>query len=453
MRFVSSVALATSLAVASVNASFIKERSPSRNIPAIVDPVLKNFGFDSSDIQTIAKPNAADRGPVNSFWSSWLQWRLKYELTSHPAPQSAAFESWKTFKANGVNLGAWMEIEITYAPGVIPDAYVDEWTWCEAVGTDVCGPVLEAHYASYITTKDIDKVAKYGVNTLRIAMTYAAFYAVPGSKLYTGNQLKYVSKVAEYAINTYGMHVVLGLHSLPGGVNDLEIGEASGHLNWWYNSTNYDASLTVVSKLLDFIEASPNSAAYTVSPINEPCDNPEYLFTTTAISYPDGVNYINSYYRAIYQMMQDRAMGNTLMLSDAYMGTSYWAPFWPADSNIAFDTHKYYFEPTGITGYDIPTLACAAAKNATTSFPVFVGEFAAMATENNTLAERAQIVQTEIYAWSKYLSGGTFWNLKYGGNATAAGEGSAADYWAYENLIDGGALNLGGVLTHVYKDC
>ena len=25
-----------------------------------------------------------------------------------------------------------------------------------------------------------------------------------------------MSKIAEYAINTYGMHIVLGLHSLPG---------------------------------------------------------------------------------------------------------------------------------------------------------------------------------------------------------------------------------------------
>lgn len=40
-----------------------------------------------------------------------------------------------------------MEIETSYTKNVIPDAYSDEWTWCEAVGTDVCGPVLENHCA------------------------------------------------------------------------------------------------------------------------------------------------------------------------------------------------------------------------------------------------------------------------------------------------------------------
>ncbi|KAK4703865.1 hypothetical protein P7C70_g2346, partial [Phenoliferia sp. Uapishka_3] len=415
-------------------------------------------------------------------------------LRSHPAPQSLAFESWKTFKANGVNLGSWMEIEVTYAPGVIGDGYDDEWTWCEAVGHAVCGPILEKHYASYVTKADIDKIAQYGVNTVRIAMTYQAFYKVPGSQLYHGKQLHYLKKISEYAIKKYNMHVIIGLHSLPGGVNLLEIGEAVGHNYWWQNATNMAHSLKVVDKVLDFIEASPYAKAYTFSPINEPCDNITNIFTDKAVSYPSGVNWVNKYYFAIYKKIQERKMPNTLMLSDAYMGTPYWSKYWPAGSNIAFDTHKYYFANELATSLTIvsslhfiltkvladdlvspqPELACAAAKNATTNFPVYVGEFATLAFANNTLSERKTIVQTQIYAWSKYLSGGTFWNIKYLGNATATGEGHAVshlpqflhdripysqfltlqrDYWSYENLIDAGMLNKGGHLTHVHKDC
>lgn len=167
MRFHAAAVLATA-AVASVGATVVPvRRSPGYNVPKIVTPVLKSFGFDTAAIAVIAKPNAPSRGPANNFWETWLEWLLEYELTSHPAPQSPAFESWTTFKANGVNLvsfscrlrrtgwkrrpglallifaqrqGSWFEIETNYSPNVIPDPYSDEWTWCGAVGFDVCGP-------------------------------------------------------------------------------------------------------------------------------------------------------------------------------------------------------------------------------------------------------------------------------------------------------------------------
>jgi len=34
------------------------------------------------------------------------------------------------------------------------------------------------------------------------------------------------------------MHIVIGLHSLPSGVNTLDIGEVFGHDGRFYNATN-----------------------------------------------------------------------------------------------------------------------------------------------------------------------------------------------------------------------
>lgn len=51
-------------------------------------------------------------------------------------------------------------------------------------------------------------------------------------------------------------------------------------------------------------------------------------------------------------------------------------------------------------------------------------------TVNNTLATRPQIFQSQVYAWNKYLSGGTFWNLKYLDNDTiTSGEGYNASFF------------------------
>jgi len=150
-------------------------------------------------------------------------------------PKNVNFVDWKTFKANGANLGGWLEKEKTHDPiwwdSVGGADAPDEWTLCETLG-DQCGPVFEARYASFLNTSTIDQLASVGVNTLRIPLTYAAFVDVPGSQFHHGNQLQYLKTITDHAIVKYGMHVIIGAHSLPGGVNNLDIGEALMHDAW-----------------------------------------------------------------------------------------------------------------------------------------------------------------------------------------------------------------------------
>lgn len=140
------------------------------------------------------------------------------------AAPSATFVDWKTFKSNGANLGAWLVQEKSLDTGFW-DEYggnaTDEWGLCVNLGSR-CGPVLEQRYASFITTATIDKLANAGFSSLRIPTHYAAWIKVPGSELYSGNQVSFLKTISTYAINKYGMHVIIGLHSLPGGVNGRE---------------------------------------------------------------------------------------------------------------------------------------------------------------------------------------------------------------------------------------
>lgn len=116
---------------------------------------------------------------------------------------------WKAFKANGANLGGWLEKEKTHDPiwwsEVGGDDAPDEWTLCQNLGSK-CASVFEARYASFLNTTTIDQLASVGVNTLRIPLTYAAFIKVPGSQLYHGNQLKFLKAITDYAILKYNMH-------------------------------------------------------------------------------------------------------------------------------------------------------------------------------------------------------------------------------------------------------
>lgn len=73
--------------------------------------------------------------------------------------------------------------------------------------------MLEERYASFLNESTIDLLASVGVNCLRIPTTYAAWVKVPGSQLYTGNQVQFLSKISKYAIEKYNMHIIVGQYS------------------------------------------------------------------------------------------------------------------------------------------------------------------------------------------------------------------------------------------------
>lgn len=72
----------------------------------------------------------------------------------------------ENFVAN--DAGSWLEVEQGNTANVIPSQYPDEWSFCATEGKAVCGPVLENHYANWFTTADVDLIAQYGINTIRI---------------------------------------------------------------------------------------------------------------------------------------------------------------------------------------------------------------------------------------------------------------------------------------------
>ncbi|KAJ5768896.1 hypothetical protein N7520_003455 [Penicillium odoratum] len=353
------------------------------------------------------------------------------------------YTNWTTYKANGVNLGGWLEMEKVfnqywwdqYAPNAD-----DEWTFCKTLGVQ-CGPVLEEHYATYVTTADIDKMASVGVNTLRIPTTYAAWIKFPGSELYHGNQQEWLRKITVYAIEKYNMRVIVGLHSLPGGVNSLDIGEASGHDAWFFNTTNLDYSYQAVDKVLAFFVNTGYPWAFTIAPINEASDNPSGFASSTTLS-ASGKAWIVKYMQGVLKRIAKIDKRIPVMLQDCFIGEESWSPYFPAGTNLVIDMHVYYFAASGVYSQWAQGAICGQASvlAGDGKFPVFVGEWALQTLYSNTYANRKELFNTQRYAWSLYVQGGSFWSIKHNSSAAVDGQGTQRDYWSYERLIDAGVI-------------
>ncbi|KEQ59455.1 glycoside hydrolase, partial [Aureobasidium melanogenum CBS 110374] len=355
------------------------------------------------------------------------------------------FINWNTFKANGANLGGWLEKEQTHDPiwwasVANTSTTPDEWTLCETLG-DQCGPTLEARYASFLNTSTIDQLASVGVNTLRIPTTYSAWVEVPGSALYHGNQQQYLKTITDYAINTYGMHVIVGLHSLPGGVNNLDIGEALMHDDFFYNTTNLNYAYDAVDAILDFIKASGNLTSWTLAPINEASDNLAGFGTSAGLS-DKGAQWVADYTTGVLARVAKVDSRIPVMLQDCFKGTAFWEPYFDASANLVIDSHVYYFAAAGTYSQYVAPAVCgqAAFIAESTKFPNFIGEWALQTMYNNTFAGRQSIFNTQRYAWSKYVSGGSFWTAVSYSTAAVDGQGTQREYWSYIDLINEGVI-------------
>ncbi|KAI0026124.1 glycoside hydrolase superfamily [Xylariomycetidae sp. FL0641] len=361
-----------------------------------------------------------------------------------PAP---AFD-WRTFQGDGVNLGGWLEQE-----EFIDAAFwaehggnaTDEWSLCEHLG-DRCGPVLEQRYATYITTDDVDVMAAGGVRVLRVPTTYAAWVRVPGSRLHSGDQVKYLTRVANYAIERYGMHVIIDLHSLPGGVNGMGFGEKTGHFGWFHNATALEYSYRAVEAVIAYVAASPHPRAFTLEPINEPVDNPDLqVFGTAPSLTPGGAEYLAAYFHGVLERVRGAGAGYLpVMVQGGFRYEDFWSPrFDAARDNVVFDTHQYYYVGRPTTSLSLPYWLCADARALAGDgrFPVFVGEWSVQATRRNLLGLRAVNLNTGLRAWSRYARGSAYWTEKFRGTDPVDGQGDQGDYWNYEEFITRGLIN------------
>ncbi|KAH7348892.1 putative cellulase [Rhexocercosporidium sp. MPI-PUGE-AT-0058] len=359
---------------------------------------------------------------------------------------TTSYVNWKTFKGTGLNLGGWLAQEAVIDPiwwAKYSGGANDEWGMCANLGAR-CGPVLERRYATYITKSDIDKYAAAGITILRIPTTYAAWVKVPGSQFYSGNQVSFLKHIATYAITKHNMHVIVDVHSLPGGINGLGIGEADGHFGWFNNQTALTYSYKAIEAVITYVQNSGFPQSYTIEPINEPVDNTNFSeFGTPAALSANGTAWTLTYIKGVISRVAAANPKIPVMFHDCFKGEAFWSPSFLATTNLVFDVHNYYFagRPTNSNNVTADICSDAKASAGDGKFPVFIGEWSIQTVADNKFVNRRKNLNTGLYAFGRYEQGSAYWTGRFFGNVPVEGEGVQGDYWNYSAFIDMGFID------------
>lgn len=254
---------------------------------------------------------------------------------------------------------------------------VDEWTFDLTDGAEA---KLKSHWDTYITEADMQQIASWGINAVRIPIGYWA-YNNTGTPYITGADY-YLERAIGWA-RTAGLQVLVDCHGSPGSQNGFDNSGREGNVSW-QTGDNLNVSIAVLETMTKKY-GTPDYAdvVFAIELVNEPISWNQNNFGTT-----------KQWAQEAYTAVKAAATNPDLMvfMHDGFMGPSNWETVGDTingdatleEAKFAVDVHLYQNQVAAdslLTQAQHITMAC----NYTTSellpssatLPVFVGEFSA----------------------------------------------------------------------------
>ncbi len=185
-------------------------------------------------------------------------------------------EHGRTVVLRGVGLGGWMLQEgyMLEMPGPGTQRSIRARI-AELIGEEKTEAFYQAWRDNHVTKADVDALAAWGFNSVRLPMHYALYTApveeerVAGVQTWREEGFRRTDELLSW-VKANGMYLVLDLHAAPGGQgNDLNIVDRDPDArSLWDDPANGDKMVALWRRLAERYKDEPAVAAYDI--INEP---------------------------------------------------------------------------------------------------------------------------------------------------------------------------------------
>ncbi|EME44039.1 glycoside hydrolase family 5 protein [Dothistroma septosporum NZE10] len=335
----------------------------------------------TTSIAKLATSATSQSSSGSSFSSAWSSITSQSSTGSSIIPaQTPSTTSVPSGYIRGVNIGAWLLLE----PWMNTDLFsgttaIDELTF-DALPS--ASSALSNHWATYFTEADVEFIAGYGMNALRIPIGFWAFDTL-GTPFISGAQA-YLDQAIVWA-RASGLKVLVDIHGSPGSQNGWDhSGNATG-CSWQLGSnTTYlgDSMLNNINVLKQVVTKYGSTqyadVVYAIEIANEP------------ISWgANNIDVTKNWASVAYSAMKSVATNPDvqILMHDGFMGPQDWYDLASAiNSNsaspqFALDVHLYQNQVASDSSLNMTQHiqnACNWGNTAKNSLlPVYVGEFSA----------------------------------------------------------------------------
>jgi glucan 1,3-beta-glucosidase len=164
-------------------------------------------------------------------------------------------------QVRGVNLGGWLVLEPWITPSLFyqfldtqrrfgdqapAKTAMDSYTFCTALGKKEANKQMRLHWQKWVTEEDISKLARYGVNSLRVPVgdwTFAPYEPYIGCM---DGALEELDRITVLAAK-YDLDILLDIHAHRGSQNGFDNSGQGGSLTWTSQATTVPVGTTTFS--------------------------------------------------------------------------------------------------------------------------------------------------------------------------------------------------------------
>ncbi|KAF2168000.1 glycoside hydrolase family 5 protein [Zasmidium cellare ATCC 36951] len=279
----------------------------------------------------------------------------------------------------GVNIGGWLILEKWMTPDIFDNTdAVDQYSFDSTDGAEA---KLKQHWETYFTEADVQKIASWGINAMRIPIGYWDFFN--DTTPYIRGADAYLDKAIGWARKA-GLKVLVDCHGSPGSQNGFDNSGRSGNVKW-QTSDNLSNSIKALQNIATkYGSTTYADVVFAIQLVNEPISWAQNNFTLTQ-------TWTQQAYHAVKSASTNPHL--QILMHDGFMTPWAWqtigAQLNGPDTNLstapfAIDTHLYQNQVAAdstLTQAQHIAKACNwTASNllpSTANLPVYVGEFSA----------------------------------------------------------------------------
>ena len=256
----------------------------------------------------------------------------------------------------GFGLGGWLVpegymlinrawIEGFESPTQIENHVVD------LIGEEKSNEFWDEYRKNFVSKADIDQIAEWGFNHIRLPFHYKQFHTEDGS---TPIGYEIVDTLLSWC-EPYNMYVILDMHCAPGAQNGGPISDSDGIDRLWLEEDKKELTVQIWREIADYYSDNTLIGGYDL--INEPV-------------LPGGVSLteFKQLYIDITQAIREVDQNHIVFVEGNWYGTDFSGLTPPWDNNMSYSFHKYWGET------DISTIQSYLSMRNTYNVPLWMGE-------------------------------------------------------------------------------
>nr|AIG55478.1 secreted protein [Thraustotheca clavata] len=350
--------------------------------------------------------------------------------------------------SRGVNLGGWLVLErwMTKNAAIwkkVPESIKDngEYAAMSAVGRDDADPLIKEHRDTWITEEDIQEIASWGMNTVRVPVGWWIYENPTDTawKHFTPGGIAYLDRLINDWAVKYNIAVLIDIHAAKGSQNGREH-SAAPVFGETHFTDNLDNMQTTAETAMFLARRYANSPAFLgLELLNEP----ETGSDRTKLKL---------YYQNLHAELRE-ICGNCVLVISPYLTEQdsnhpEWGTFLNVNSSVNnwIDWHKYL--KWGFEGQTLDQITSSGVDRIENDLKawrgnnrVFMGEWS-LGHPDSARAQfqddkKVALLAQRLVAALRYAKAGwTFWSWKadYG---TRLGNG-----WSMQALLRSGLLKI-----------